>query len=174
MANFTINDLTTQSIKDDDRFLKSNGDGALSKASGKDIKTYVFTNHPIDFEFPIDVYDDDLKWDKDNTSVVATSDDKIILTKQFTVPKTGRMLFFLSSVLKTDVLTAALTVSIDGTQAIKNITDRTTPICISNMGYPKVTQGTHTLTITLGSQAHTGTATLYKYNSFRLFGFMLN
>lgn len=174
MANFTINDLSTQSIKDDDRILKSNSDGALSKSSFKDIKTYMFTNHPIDFDYPIDVYDDDLKWDDNNMNAVATSEDKVIFTKQFSVPKTGRMLLFLSSVLKTDVLTAALKVNIDGVQAIQNSTNMTTPICISSMGYPKVTQGTHTITITLVSQNHSGTATLYKFNSFRLFGFMLN
>lgn len=173
MANFTINDLSTQGVKDDDRFLKSNGDGILSKASGKDIKTYMFTNHPIDFVYPIDVYDGDLKWD-DNNSVVATSEDKTIFTKQFSIPKSGKMILFLNSVLKTDVLTATLVVTIDGVQAIRNVTNMTTPICISNMSYPTVTQGTHTLTVTLSSQSHSGTATLYKYNSFRLFGFMLN
>ena len=172
MATFTINDLSTQSIKDDDRILKSNSDGALSKSSFKDIKDYIFANQPISLSFPVDINEGNIKWD-DDMGAVATGKDKLLYTGTFTLQESGRLLLFLNTVIKTDTSTANVLVKIDGVQVIKNTTNQTTATAISNFAYPTCDKGTHTIEILLNPQSSDSISTLYKYNSFKLLGVQL-
>lgn len=173
MATFTINDLSTQSIKDDDRILKSNSDGALSKSSFKDIKDYIFANHPISLSFPVDIYEGNIKWDENDMEAVATGKDKLLYTGTFKLQESGRLLLFLNTVIKTDTSTANVVVKIDGVQVIRNMTNQTTATAISNFAYRTCDKGTHTIEILLNPQSSDSISTLYKYNSFRLLGVQL-
>lgn len=171
MANFTINSLAKTTPLGSDKLLKSDTNGVLSSTTVDDLKVATYRKPNFKSIYVLD----DSKLQSIFSGALSV-DTKVAMTlkeENFTVPADGNYMLFMSAVMKTNNTSkgANLAVGIDRAQIAYIGNTLTTPLAPSVVASVYLTQGEHSIKVTLspsGSSGVDGTATLYNYSSFQV------
>lgn len=171
MANFTINSLAKTTPLGSDKLIKSDINGVLSSTTVDDLKIATYRKPNFKSIYVMD--DSKLQPIFSGTLSVDTKVEMTLKEESFTVPADGDYMLFINAVIKTNNTSkgANLSVFIDGMRAAYIGNTLTTPLSPSVITSVNLTQGNHSIKVTLkpsGSSGVDGTATLYNYSSFQV------
>lgn len=170
MANFTLNSLGTQTVKDDDNLLKSDVNGVLSKASMNDLKQYVTQELKNDMNVknnqnpPINA-----GYFVNDVEVVTTGTEKKVIKEiDFNIPVAGRYYCYLSAPLQSTGGSAHMTLETNNRPG-NPIIDlqcnvNTNYVQISDVSYAWFEAGNYKATVSLWSNVDGAKTTKYLTN----------
>lgn len=170
MANFTLNSLGTQTIKDNDTLLKSDTSGVLSKASMSDLKEYAIQEVKSDLSVKNDQQPplNSGYFISDAEVVTSGTEKKVLKQIDFTIPVNGRYICYMSAPLKSTGGSAHMTLEFNDRpgQAVIDLQSNvdTNYTQIFDISYRYFTAGSYKATISLSSNVDGAKTTKYLTN----------